>query len=164
MIKIFIILTFIHICHLLMYRTEKYQNKMIEKYKQGKLIYAENMKLSMKEIIFFVFTIILESIFYKINLKINFAMFLIFLLFIKRLNLKRQNKILISILILIIAFIINYFTYISDYEMAKKIASLTFIEIMYIFFDFNQRNFVILEYKADELLEKCKNLKNCKEN
>lgn len=158
MIKIFIILTFIHICHLIMYRTKKYQKKMIEKYKQGKLIYAENMKLRMKEIIFFVFTIILESIFYKINLKINFAMFLIFLFFIKRLNLKRQNKILISILILIIAFIINYFTYISDYEMAKKIVSLTFIEIMYIFFDFNQRNFVILEYKVDELLEKCKKL------
>ncbi len=156
MIKIFIILTFIHFCHLIMYRTEKYQNKMIEKYKQGKLIYAENMNLNMKEIIFYVFIVILESIFYKINLKTNFAMFLIFLFFIKKLNLKKQNKILVSILILIIAFIINYFTYISDYEMAKKIVLLTFIEIMYIFFDFNQRNFVILEYKTDELLEKCK--------
>lgn len=158
MVKMFIILTFIHLCHLIMYRTEKYQNKMIEKYKQGKLIYAENMNLSIKEIMFYIFIIILESIFYKINLKTNFAMFLIFLFFIKKLNLKKQNKILVSILILIIAFIISYFTYISDYEMAKKIVSLTFIEIMYIFFDFNQRNFVILEYKVDELLEKCKKL------
>ena len=89
MIKIFIILTFIHFCHLIMYRTEKYQNKMIEKYKQGKLIYAENMNLNMKEIIFYVFIVILESIFYKINLKTNFAMFLIFLFFIKKLNLKK---------------------------------------------------------------------------